>query len=43
MALKALAAHTWHVRDAQGKGVGRAALHICIWPVSTCGCSGLWQ
>jgi len=39
MALKALAAHNWHVRDAQGKGAGRAALHIHIWPVTTFSCS----
>lgn len=32
MAFKALAAHNWHVRDAQNKGMGRAALHIHIWP-----------
>lgn len=43
MALKALAARNWHVRDAQGKGLGRADLHIRIWPITTCSRSGLWQ
>lgn len=36
MAFKALAAHNWHVRDAQSKGMGRAALHIRIWSATTC-------
>lgn len=30
MPFKALAAHNWHVRDAQNKGMGRAALYIHI-------------
>lgn len=43
MALKALAAQNRHVRNTQGKGLGRAALHIPIRAVTTCSCSSLWQ
>lgn len=43
MAFKALAAHNWHVRDVQNKGMGGAALHIHIWPYIYTLMAGKWN